>query len=106
MTLAWYGHLKYASDRALPWVILFSWGIVFFEYVLMVPANRMGYTIYEFSGFQLKILQEAITILVFTSFAILVLKENLKWNYAVGFVLILLAVYFAFGFSGETRKPH
>ncbi len=96
MTFAWYGHLKYLKDRALFTVILISWGIAFFEYCLMVPANRIGYG--QYSGFQLKVLQEVITLVVFAVFAVAVLKEKLAWNQLVSFAFILLAVYFAFGF--------
>ena len=94
MTFAWYGHLK---DKSLPlWkAILISWGIAFFEYCLMVPANRLGYT-NGFSGFQLKITQEAITLVVFAFFAVLYLKEPFHWKYLVSFALLLAAVYFMF----------
>ena len=94
MTFAWYGFLKNAS---LPiWkLILISWGIALFEYSLMVPANRLGYA-NGYTGFQLKITQEVITLIVFTVFAVLYLKERFRWNYLVSFVLILGAVYFAF----------
>ncbi len=93
MTFAWYGHLKFKST-ALWIVILASWGIAFFEYIFQVPANRIGHEF--FSTAQLKIMQEAITIIVFCVFSILYLKEDLKWNYLVGFTLILLAVFFVF----------
>ena len=93
MTAAWYGHLKYRSV-ALWKVILISWGIAFFEYCLQVPANRFGYG--QFSAFQLKILQEVITLIVFIGFASLWLGERLRWNYGVALALILAAVYFAF----------
>ena len=93
MTFAWYGHLKFKST-ALWLVILASWGIAFFEYIFQVPANRIGHA--YFSAAQLKIMQEAITIIVFCIFSILYLKEDLKWNYLVGFALILLAVFFVF----------
>jgi uncharacterized protein len=93
MTFAWYGHLK-TPETALWKVILMSWGIAFFEYCLMVPANRLGYT--QFSAFQLKTIQEIISLLVFTAFAVFFLKEELRWNYIVGFVLILAAVFFVF----------
>lgn len=101
MTLAWYGHLKwkFLEGKTLLTVILVSWGIAFFEYCLMVPANRLGYMSGTFSGYQLKIIQEAITLGVFVVFAWLVLKEKLTWNYAVSFGLILLAVYFATAFK-------
>jgi uncharacterized protein len=96
MTYAWYGHLKYLHSKPLWAVILVSWGIAFFEYCFMVPANRLGYG--TFTGFQLKIIQEVITLVVFTVFAVLVLKEKLAWNYVASFVFIMLAVVFAFGF--------
>jgi uncharacterized protein (DUF486 family) len=101
MTLAWYGHLKFRwlEGRALLTVILVSWGIAFFEYCLMVPANRSGYLTGEFTGYQLKIIQECVTLSVFVVFAWLVLKEKLTWNYAVSFGLILLAVWFATAFK-------
>lgn len=93
MTFAWYGHLKFKTT-ALWLVVLCSWGIAFFEYCFQVPANRIGHEF--FSAAQLKIMQEAITIIVFCIFSILYLKEDLKWNYIVGFFLILLAVFFVF----------
>ena len=94
MTFAWYGHLK---DTAMPlWkAILISWGIAFFEYCLMVPANRAG-IINGFNGFQLKITQEAITLVIFAVFAVLYLKEPFHYKYVISFALILGAVYFAF----------
>lgn len=100
MTLAWYGQLKLKAfeGKALWVVILMSWGIAFFEYCLMVPANRLGYA-NGMSGYQLKILQEVITLLVFVGFAWVVLGEKLTWNYAVSFALILGAVYFAVAFK-------
>lgn len=100
MTFAWYGQLKLQvfQGRSLAVVILMSWGIAFFEYCLMVPANRHGYAT-GMSGYQLKIAQEVITLLVFVAFAWLVLGEKLRWNYAVSFVLILGAVYFAVAFK-------
>ncbi len=93
MTFAWYGHLKFKST-ALWVVILVSWGIAFFEYIFQVPANRIGHEF--FSAAQLKIMQEAITIIIFCIFSVLYLKEDLKWNEIVGFVLIMLAVFFVF----------
>lgn len=93
MTFAWYGHLKF-RDVALWKVILISWGIALFEYCLMVPANRIGS--YQFSPFQLKTIQEVITLVVFTFFSIYYLKEGIKWNYMVGFLFIILAVFFIF----------
>lgn len=95
MTFAWYGHLKH--NAAPLWVaIVASWGIAFFEYCLMVPANRLGFTKYGFSGFQLKIIQEAITLSVFVAFAAWYLKEPMRWNHFAAFVLILAGVYLAF----------
>lgn len=94
MTFAWYGHLKQAGIPL--WKAIFvSWGIAFFEYCLMVPANRAGYA-NGFSGFQLKIAQEVITLLVFTVFAIIYLKEPFQTKYLISFLFILGAVYFAF----------
>lgn len=93
MTFAWYGHLKF-KDSPLFLVILASWGIAFFEYCFQVPANRIGYG--QFNAFQLKTIQEVITLVVFCVFSALYLKEGLKWNYLVGFGLIVLAVIFIF----------
>jgi uncharacterized protein (DUF486 family) len=93
MTFAWYGHLKFKESPL--WIVIpVSWGIAFFEYCLQVPANRLGSS--YFSPAQLKVAQEMITLIVFTVFSVLYLKEELKWNYIVGFVLILLAVFFVF----------
>ncbi len=96
MTVAWYGQLKlkFFEGKALWVVILISWGIAFFEYCLMVPANRLGYA-GGMTGYQLKIMQEVITLGVFVAFAWIVLGEKLTWNYAVSFALLLGAVYFA-----------
>ena len=94
MTFAWYGHLK-NTELPLWKAILISWGIAFFEYCLMVPANRMGF-MSGINGFQLKITQEVITLVVFAVFAVLYLKEPFHWKYLVSFALILGAVYFAF----------
>ena len=96
MTFAWYGHLKFLHDKPLWVTVLISWGIAFFEYCLMVPANRLGYG--KFTGYELKIIQEVITLVIFVGFAWAVLGEKLRWNYAVSLALIFLAVYFAFGF--------
>src|SRR4051812_5282420 len=86
MTIAWYGHLKF---KALPLVaaVLLSWGVALFEYSFQVPANRIGYGVLSLT--QLKILQECITLVVFTGFAFLVFREPLKWNYAVSYALIV-----------------
>jgi uncharacterized protein (DUF486 family) len=93
MTFAWYGHLKFKS-KPLLLVILASWGIAFFEYLLQVPANRWGNSVYSAS--QLKIIQEIITLSVFVVFAIFYLGEKIRWNYVAAFVCILAAVGFAF----------
>ena len=93
MTFAWYGHLKF-KHTALIAVILISWGIALFEYCFKVPANRMGYEVY--SAYQLKTIQEVITLIVFVGFSAFYLKEGLKWNYIIGFILIVLAVFFIF----------
>lgn len=94
MTIAWYGHLR---QQHLPlWkAVLISWGIAFFEYCLMVPANRWGFS-NGFNGFQLKMTQEVITLIVFTVFAVVYLKEPFHWRYLVSFAFLLGAVYFMF----------
>jgi uncharacterized protein (DUF486 family) len=97
MTFAWYGHLKYGADWPLWQVIVLSWGIAFFEYCLAVPANRLGYG--EFTGFQLKIIQEVITLTIFIVFAVFFLKEKLAWNDLVAFAFLAGAVFFAFAFK-------
>lgn len=93
MTFAWYGHLKY-KNTALWIVILVSWGIAFLEYCFQVPANRIGHEF--FNAVHLKTIQEVITLIVFCFFSVLYLKEELKWNYIVGFIFIILAVFFIF----------
>jgi uncharacterized protein len=93
MTMAWYGHLKY-KESALWKVILISWFIAFVEYCFQVPANRIGH--YQFSAAQLKIVQEVITLIVFAVFSVLYLKEDLRWNYVVAFLMIIGAVFFMF----------
>lgn len=93
MTFAWYGHLKFKSSP-LWLVILASWGIAFFEYVLMVPANRWGNSFY--SATQLKIIQEVVTLTVFSGFALFYLGERVRWNHVAAFVCILAAVGFTF----------
>jgi len=94
MTIAWYGHLKYKSV-ALVTVVLVSWGIAFVEYCFAVPANRIGY-FHGFSGGQLKIIQEVITLSVFAVFAAVVLKEPIGWRYLGAFVCIVGAAGFMF----------
>lgn len=104
MTIAWYGHLKFremkwAENWGLTGMIFLSWGIALFEYLLMVPANRLGYKENggPFSLWELKVIQEVITLTVFTGFTLLVFKnETFKWNYLIGFLFLILAVYFIF----------
>lgn len=93
MTVAWYGHLR-RMEWPLWQAVLVSWGIAFFEYALMVPANRFG--VAQFSVTQLKVIQEVITLSVFSIFAMVVLREPWKSNYAISFLLLIAAVYFAF----------
>ncbi|MBL7826071.1 MAG: DMT family protein [Saprospiraceae bacterium] len=102
MTFAWYGHLKFQhlkffQKAGLFGLIIASWLIAFLEYSLMVPANRMGYKENggPFTLVQLKVIQEVITLLVFTVFTLLLFKnEQLKWNHLIGFLFLILAVYF------------
>ena len=93
MTFAWYGHLKF-RNVALWKVIVISWGIAFFEYCFQVPANRIGS--YQFTTAELKTIQEAITLVVFCAFSVLYLKEGLRWNYLVGFSMMVGAVFVVF----------
>jgi uncharacterized protein (DUF486 family) len=93
MTFAWYGHLKYRQTPLFK-VILVSWLIAFFEYCFQVPANRIGS--YEFTVVQLKTIQEVITLTVFAVFSVFYLDAELKWNYFVGFALLVAAVYVIF----------
>jgi uncharacterized protein (DUF486 family) len=93
MTFAWYGHLNYKSAPLIT-VILVSWGIAFFEYVLQVPANRIGHG--HFSAAELKTIQEIITLSVFAVFSVLYLKEPLAWNHLVGFAFIATGGFFIF----------
>lgn len=104
MTFAWYGHLKL---RELKWfeslplilIILISWGIAFFEYIFQVPANRIGFKENggPFTLLQLKVIQEVITLITFTVFSLIAFKnETFRWNHLVGFVFMILAVYFIF----------
>ena len=100
MTFAWYGHLKmreYSWFESLP-LIAFSWAIAFFEYCLQVPANRLGFR--ESGGpfdiMQLKVIQEVITLVVFTIFSVIAFKMELKWNHLAAFCCLILAVYFIF----------
>ena len=94
MTIAWYGHLKDLRDK--PWLVaaLISWGIALFEYLLQVPANRIGYTVLSLP--QLKIMQEVITLLVFVGFLVLVMKQPLKLDFLWAGLCMVGAVYFIF----------
>jgi uncharacterized protein len=102
MTFAWYGHLlfhkmKFFQKSGLTGLILASWLIAFFEYCLMVPANRIGFRDNggPFTLLQLKVIQEVVTLVVFTGFTLIFFKnESFKWNHFVGFVFLVLAVYF------------
>lgn len=104
MTLAWYGHLKFQemkwfSKLGILSVILLSWGIALFEYMFQVPANRMGFRENggPFSLFQLKVIQEVITLTIFTVFSVLLFKnEHFRLNQLIGFAFLILAVYFMF----------
>lgn len=104
MTLAWYGHLQLKqypilAKLSLFGVILLSWGLAFFEYIFQVPANRIGSqeTDGPFSLFELKTIQEAVSLLVFTLITVFVFKtDKLAWNHVVGFVFIVIAVFFIF----------
>lgn len=104
MTLAWYGHLKFTEWKTfgklgLVSIILISWGIALFEYALQVPANRIGYKGNGgvFSLLELKVIQEVISLLVFMAFTLIVFKnETIKLNHLIGFVFLVLAVYFIF----------
>lgn len=93
MTIAWYGHLKYKSSPLFT-VILISWLIAFVEYCFQVPANRWGHS--QFSAAQLKTIQEVISLVVFSVFSVVYLKEEFRWNYLVGFLLIVVAVFVIF----------
>ena len=104
MTLAWYGHLKFKDMKwsqhlGLVSIILISWGIALFEYILQVPANRLGFREHggPFSLLQLKVIQEVITLVVFVIFSILFFRhESFRANHLIGLVLLVLAVYFIF----------
>lgn len=100
MTFAWYGHLRNFKDRFWLLAVVVSWGVAFFEYTLQVPANRIGFA----SGLslaQLKIIQEAIALLVFVPFSILYMHEKVGWNYLAAAACIALAVFFIFCFPSK-----
>jgi uncharacterized protein len=104
MTLAWYGHLKFKElkwfeNAGLITIVLISWGLALFEYFFQVPANKIGYEGNggPFSLLQLKVIQEIITLVIFVGFSLLVFKnETFRWNHFVGFLCLILAVYFIF----------
>ncbi len=93
MTFAWYGHLKF-KDKALWMAVLASWGIAFFEYWLVVPANRIGSDVYSVA--QLKAIQEVITLSVFAAFSVFYLGQRITMNHAIGFALIAAGAFFVF----------
>ena len=93
MTFAWYGHLKF-KDLAIWKIVLIAWAIAFIEYCFMIPANRIGYG--QFNATELKLIQEIISLIVFTFFSIYYLHEHFRWNYIVGFCFIVLSVFFIF----------
>ena len=94
MTFAWYAHLRDLRSKPLIVAVLISWGIAFFEYLVQVPANRIGYTVLTLP--QLKILQEVITLAVFVPFAIFYMKTSLSWNYLFAGICLMGAVFFIF----------
>ena len=98
MTFAWYGHLKYSDRLDLKWAILISWGIAFFEYCLQVPGNRLGKE-GGWSTTQLKVIQEAITIVVFLVFVLFFMRERPAWNDYVGLTLVAVGVMVTMGFA-------
>ena len=95
MTIAWYGHLKY-KYKPLVFVILLSWSVALFEYIFQVPANRLGAQ--RYSLLQLKIMQECITLVVFTVITYLLFGQTLRWNNLVSYAFLGAAVYFSFAF--------
>lgn len=99
MTIAWYGHLKFKTTSLIT-VILISWGIAFFEYLLQVPANRIGYG--HFNAAQLKTIQEVISLSVFVFFSWFYLGEKITWNVAVGFCFICFGAYMIFHNFGQS----
>jgi uncharacterized protein len=103
MTVAWYGHLRH-TQSSMPWAIVVSWLIAFLEYCLQVPANRLGYA-QGYSAYQLKIIQEVITLIVFVVFARFYLSESIKWNHIVAFGFLMGAVYFGVMPDKSVEKP-
>ena len=103
MTIAWYGHLRFkdftwGKSLGLFSIICISWGFAFFEYLFQVPANRIGFKSNggPYSLVQLKTIQEAVTLIVFMIFSMIIFKQKFEWNHIVGFCLIIAAVYFIF----------
>jgi len=104
MTMAWYGHLKFKDwnwfrESSLAVIVLVSWGMAFFEYCFQVPANRIGYINNggPFSMIQLKVIQEVVSLVVFSFFAVVVFKQGtLQWNHLLAFLFIIMAVYLVF----------
>ncbi len=107
MTFAWYGHLKWfkGEGHAMWMIILISWGIAFFEYCLMVPANRLGKDTYGFDPAQLKTMQEIITLVVFAGFSVFFLNFKLGWNHAAAFACIAAAGFFVFHDFSSAKAP-
>ncbi len=105
MTLAWYGHLRFMKGPSWPMflVVLASWGIAFLEYCFQVPANRLGYG--TFTAFQLKIIQEVVSLTVFSLFVWALLGEKLRWNHALAFLLLLAATALAFYKPADGAPP-
>ncbi len=100
MTFAWYGHLRFKSSPIVS-VILASWMIAFFEYCFQVPANRWGHG--QFTTTQLKVMQEIITLMVFSGFVLTYMRESLAWNHLAAFACLVAAAFFVFGFSPATE---
>ncbi|MBL7479296.1 DMT family protein [Legionella bononiensis] len=96
MTFAWYGHLKSFTNKPIMWVVMISWSIAFFEYLLQIPANRIGYTEANFNLSQLKLMQEVISLSVFVPFAMLYMDQKITLNYLWAGFCLLGAVYFIF----------
>lgn len=96
MTFAWYFHLRYLTDQPLWVIVLFGWGLAFFEYCFMVPANRIGFFSGTYSLQQLKIIQEVITLSFFVPFAIFIMKQPITWNFLWAGICLAGAVFFIF----------
>lgn len=114
MTIAWYAHLKFkqvpeVNFSGIWWIILISWGVALFEYMFQVPANRLGYSGFggPFNLWQLKVIQEVISLTIFTLFTLVVFKQDtLRTNHLIGFLFLILAVYFLFKpTANKTTNP-